>query len=44
MVDGDRNLGQARYMGDLPGNLVPDDRWYLGLALSLETRSKALTD
>ena len=39
MVDGDRNIGQGKG-GDLPGNLVPYDSWYLGLALGLGISSK----
>ena len=44
MVDEDNIFGLLRYMGDLLGHLVPDDTWYLGIAVSLGIRWNALTD
>ena len=42
MGDDDKNLSHARYSRQTHGNLVPDDSWYVGLALRLWIRSKAL--
>ena len=43
MVDKDKKkIGPTMYRGDLSGHLVPVDSWYLGLALSLWIRWKAL--
>ena len=38
-----QNHSHVRYRANLQGNLVPDDSWYLGIALSLGIMSKVLT-
>ena len=42
MVDGDKHISHTRFISKKCGHLVADGSSYLGLALSLGIRSKAL--